>query len=355
MKNKLLKIKPYIKGFQPLNKKNIKLNTNENSYYSNLKIIKQILKEIKFFGNKLKFYPDGDSDIIKREISRYYNINKNKIAISNGSDEILANIFITFLKSKKKLYLIDITYSFYESFIKLYKINYKLIKLNKNFSINIKKIKKNNNILINNPNAPVGKSLNNLEIKVILKNFKSLIIIDETYIDFEENSFIKLIKNIKNVLIVQTFSKSKSLAGLRIGFLITNKNLIKKIESVKNSLNSYPVSIISQISVKNIIKNNSHFEKIKNKIIENKMYLISKLKKLKFKIIKSNTNFILTTNKNININKLLKFLNKKNIFLRKFEIPKIENYLRITIGKKKEIKIINKNIKNFIKFLIKKN
>ncbi|WP_259286149.1 aminotransferase class I/II-fold pyridoxal phosphate-dependent enzyme [Candidatus Nasuia deltocephalinicola] len=353
MIKKIFKIKPYKKGLQPLIFKNVKFNTNENPYHPDIKIIKNIIKEIKFLGNNLKFYPEDSSKLIRYQVSRYYNVKKNKIFIGNGSDDILANIFLTFFKSKKKLYLIDITYSFYESFIKLYKINYKIIKLNKNFSINLKYIKNNkNNIIINNPNAPTGKLIKYLKLKIIAKKNKSLIVIDETYIDFNNLSFIKYFKKIKNIIINQTFSKSRSLAGIRVGFAICGfYKLAKKMNISKNCLNSYPVNILSQISLKNIFINNTYFKKIKKKIIKNKNYLIKELKKKNFFIINSYTNFIFTTNKKININKLIKFLNNKNIFIRKFEIPKIENYLRLTIGKMKDsilmIKLINK-------FIIKK-
>ncbi|WP_259288876.1 aminotransferase class I/II-fold pyridoxal phosphate-dependent enzyme [Candidatus Nasuia deltocephalinicola] len=353
MIKKLFKIKQYKKGKQPLTSRNIKFNTNENPYHPEIKIIKNIIKEIKFLGNKLKFYPEDSSELIRYQISKYYNIKKNNIFIGNGSDDVLANIFLTFFKNKKVLYLIDITYSFYESFIKLYKINYKIIKLNKNFSINLKFIKNNkNNIIINNPNAPTGKLIKYLKLKFIAKENKSLIVLDETYTDFNNSSFIKYFKKIKNIIINQTFSKSRALAGMRIGFAVCScYKLVKKMNIYKNCLNSYPINILSQVSIKNIFINNTYFKKIKKKIKRNKIYLIKELEKKNFFIVKSHTNFIFTTNKKININKLIKFLNNKNIFIRKFEIPKIENYLRITIGKIKDsilmIKLINK-------FIIKK-
>ncbi|WP_259288751.1 aminotransferase class I/II-fold pyridoxal phosphate-dependent enzyme [Candidatus Nasuia deltocephalinicola] len=350
MIKKLFKIKPYKKGYQPLINKNLKFNTNENPYHPDIKIIKNIIKEIKFLGNKLKFYPEDSSKLVIFQISKYYNIKKNKIFVGNGSDDVLSNIFLTFFKNKKLLYLIDITYSFYESFIKLYKINYKIIKLNKNFSVNLKFIKNNkNNIIINNPNAPTGKLIKYLKLKIISKKNKSLIVIDETYIDFSNLSLIKYLNKIKNVIINQTFSKSRALAGIRVGFAIAScYKLIGRMNLSKNCLNSYPVNIISQISIKNIFINNNYFKKIKKKIIKNKNYLIKKLKILNFITIKSYTNFIFTTNKKINVNKLIKFLNNKNIFIRKFEIPKIENYLRITVGKINESILMIKLIKKFI-------
>ncbi|ALP69972.1 Histidinol-phosphate aminotransferase [Candidatus Nasuia deltocephalinicola] len=347
--NKLFKIKPYKQGKQPNAFLNLKLNTNENPYHANVSIIKEIIKEVKFFGNILKYYPDPGSYTIINEISKYYNICYEKIFIGNGSDDVLSNIFLTFFKNKKILYLLDLTYSFYESFIKLYKIKYKILKINKKFSIDIKKIKKNNNLILNNPNAPTGKKINEIKMKILILNRLSLLVIDETYIDFKNKSLINLIKIKKNVIIVKTFSKFKSLAGLRIGFALSNESIIKFMNSTKNSINSYPINIISQISVKNIIKNNNYFEKIKIKIFKNKLLIIKNLKKLNFNIIKSETNFILINNKNLNINKLCNYLNKKNIFIRKFDIPRIENFARITIGKKKDCILLVNTIKNFIK------
>lgn len=186
-------------------------------------------------------------------------------------------------------------------------------------------------------------------MKILILNRLSILVIDETYIDFKNKSLINLIKIKKNVIIVKTFSKFKSLAGLRIGFAISNEYMIKFMNSTKNSINSYPVDIISQISVKNIIKNNNYFEKIKIKIFKNKLLITKNLKKLNFKIIESETNFILISNNNLNINKLCNYLNKKNIFIRKFDIPRIENFSRVTIGKKNDCILLINNINNFIK------
>ncbi|AGS33257.1 histidinol-phosphate aminotransferase [Candidatus Nasuia deltocephalinicola str. NAS-ALF] len=347
--NKLLQIKPYKQGKQPNIFLNLKLNTNENPYHVNISTIKEIIKEIKFFGNILKYYPDPDSYIVINELSKYYNVKYEEIFIGNGSDDVLSNVFLTFFKNKKILYLSDLTYSFYESFIKLYKIRYKILKINKNFSINIKKIKKNNNLIINNPNAPTGKKINEIKIKILILNRLSVLVIDETYIDFNNKSLVNLIKIKKNVIIIKTFSKFKSLAGLRIGFALSNEYMIKFMNSTKNSINSYPINIISQISVKNIIKNNNYFEKIKIKIFKNKLLITKNLKKLNFNIIESETNFILISNRNLNINKLCNYLNKKNIFIRKFDIPKIENFARVTVGKKEDCILLINNIRNFIK------
>lgn len=351
MNRNLLKLKPYKQGIQPKNSDyNLKLNTNENLYHPKISVIKEIIKEIKFFGNKLKFYPDPDSVLIKNSIAEYYNIDTDNVFIGNGSDDILANVFLTFFKCKSILYLIDLTYSFYESYIKLYKIGYKLIKLNKNFSINIEKFKKNNNIVLNNPNAPVGKILSFLKISLLISKLKkNFLLIDETYIDFENKTNVKLIKKKKNIILVKTFSKFKSLAGLRIGFSLAEKKLINKMILTKNCLNSYPLNIISQIAVRRILKNNKYLKNIKGRILKNKLFLKNELKNIGFKVFNSKTNFIIANNNNININKLVKHLSEKKIFIRKFEIPKIENFIRITVGRYKDCLILIKHLNNFIK------
>lgn len=346
-------IKIYKHGEQPIKKNIIKLNTNENPFNPTIKILKNLIKEIKFIGNTLKFYPDPESNKIKYIISLYYNINFNEVFIGNGSDEILAHCFLTFFKNKEKLFIQNITYLFYESYIKLYNIKYIIINLNKKFKIikNIyKKIK--GNILITNPNAPTGKIINNWSIeKIILNNYNSFILIDEAYIDFEKKyELVKLIKKYKNIIIIKTLSKSRSLAGLRIGYALSNIKIIKNLEKIKNSFNTYPINILNQKILNSLYINNIQFIKKIKIINKNKSFLIKNLKKINFYIINSKSNFLLIKNKKENINILIKKIKKYNFFLRKFEIPKIENFARLTITSKNNCRILIKILKNLNKF-----
>ncbi|ASS47123.1 Histidinol-phosphate aminotransferase [Candidatus Nasuia deltocephalinicola] len=346
------KLKSYEFGKQPNNLNILKLNANENPYKPSLELIKNLLKEIKFFGNIMKYYPDPDSINIKRIISKYYNIKHNEIFLGNGSDEVLAHTFLLFFKNKKKLYIQDITYSFYESYIKLYKIKYFILKLSKNFTIKEKYLKNIiGNILITNPNAPTGKLINSIKLeKIILNNKKSIILIDEAYNDFnKEKSTINFIKKYNNLLICKTLSKSRSLAGLRLGFIIGDKKNITNLNKIKNSFNTYPINILTQKILISLYKNNKEFIKKLNIINKNKKFLIKNLKKMKFEITNSKSNFLFLKNKNINSNIIIKKMKKNNIFIRKFEIPKIENFLRITIGNKTNCKKILKIIKKIIK------
>lgn len=348
--NKILNfIKEYKYGLQPIGNNVVKLNTNENPFNPTIKLIKNIINEIKFIGNLLKFYPDPNSLELKFTISKYYNLNINEIFIGNGSDEVLAHCFILFFKNKKKLFIHDITYLFYESYIKLYKIKYQIINLSREFKIK-KYIYKNidGNIIITNPNAPTGKIINKIDIeRLIFNNYQSFILIDEAYIDFENNyESILLIKKYKNLIIVKTLSKSWSLAGLRLGVALGNKKIIDDLNKIKNSFNTYPINILNQKIIKSLYLN-SNFIKNINNIKINKIFLINNLKKINFKVINSKSNFLLIKKNNENINITIKKLKNYNFFLRKFEIPKIENFARLTVTDKKNSKNLIKTLKSF--------
>lgn len=346
--NNIKYIKIYKHGEQPGKKNIIKLNTNENPFNPTIKVLKNLIDEIKFIGNVLKFYPDPESKKIKYIISLYYNINSNEVFIGNGSDEVLAHCFLAFFKNKKKLFIPSITYLFYESYIKLYNIKYIIMNLNKKFKI-IKNIYKNleGNILITNPNAPTGKIINNWNIeKIIINNRNSFILLDEAYIDFEKKyDSTNFIKRYNNIIVVKTLSKSRSLAGLRLGYALGNINIIKNLDKIKNSFNTYPINILNQKIINSLYNNNIQFLRKINIIKKNKSFLIKNLKKMNFKIIDSKTNFLLIKSKKKNINLIIKKMKKYNFFLRKFEVPKIENFVRITVANKKNCKILLKVLK----------
>ncbi|ADM89758.1 putative histidinol-phosphate aminotransferase [Candidatus Zinderia insecticola CARI] len=347
--NKIIKkIKPYIPGKQKNNF--IKLNTNENPFSPSPKILNSILIKL---NNNISLYPDYNLKKLKYIISKKYFIKKNQIFIGNGSDEVLAHIFFSILKNNFYTIFPDITYNFYLTYTKLYNIKYKILPLKKNFNIDINNYIKNknsiNNIILTNPNAPTGILLSLDKIEYIIKNnINSIIIIDEAYIDFGGESSIFLINKYSNLIIVKTFSKSRLLAGLRIGYVIANKKIIKILENIKNSFNSYPVNYISFISAIESIKDEKYFNIIRNKIIKNKLFLIKKLKKMNFKILKSNSNFIFVKHIKYKAFFLNKILKKKNILVRHFSYYKINNFLRISIGKKKDCKYLINTLNKLI-------
>ncbi|WP_339044969.1 histidinol-phosphate transaminase [Candidatus Zinderia endosymbiont of Aphrophora alni] len=339
---------PYKPGEQPRIKNLIKLNTNENPFGPSIKVINAMLRTI---NNNLKLYPDPESFSLKKAISKMYKIKISEIFIGNGSDEVLAHSFKAFFKKKLPILFPDITYEFYLTYSKLYNINYILIPLQTNFTININDYLKYKNkiggIIFANPNAPTGCLLSLKKIKTILNNnLNIVIIIDEAYIDFGGKSAISLIKKYDNLLIIQTFSKSRSLAGLRIGFAIGNSNLILALEKIKNSFNSYPISKIGIAGATASIKDEKYFNKTRLKIIFNREKLKKELIKLNFEILPSMANFIFIRHFKYNSYELFNLLKKNKILIRHFPKNRINNFLRITIG--------NSFSCNFLIFILKK-
>lgn len=342
---------PYKPGEQPKIKNLIKLNTNENPFGPSKKALFDIFKTI---NSNLRLYPDPDSNLLKIAISKKYKINISQIFIGNGSDEVLAHSFKAFFKKKLPILFPDITYEFYLTYSKLYNINYILIPLKKDFTININDYIKYKNlisgIIFPNPNAPTGCLLSLKKIEIILKNnLNIVIIIDEAYIDFGGESAISLINKYKNLLIIQTFSKSRSLAGLRVGFAIGNSNLIKALEKIKNSFNSYPINRISIQGAYSSMKDEEYFNKTRLKIITNREKLKIELIKIGFQVLPSMANFIFIKHPKYNSYELYNFLLKNKILVRCFKNNKINNFLRITIGNKYSCKILISVFKNYIK------
>ncbi len=339
------KLKPYIPGEQLNETEIVKLNTNENPFSPSPLVIQEIKKLVE---TDLKKYPDPQSNELKDSIAKFYTtdsfkIDNKNIFIGNGSDEVLAHVFMAFF-SGKKLYFPNITYSFYPVYCGLYGIDYNPVPLNEKFEI-----EKNNyenldgNIIFPNPNAPTGIDMP-LDIieEILIKNPDNLVVVDEAYIDFGGQSALGLINKYKNLLIVQTFSKSRSLAGMRIGFAMGDNNLIEGLTRVKDSFNSYPLDKVAQIAGKASMEDKKYFEYTSNKIIENREWTISQLKIRKIETLPSMANFIFV--KVDKAESIYKKLKERKILVRYFNQPLINNFLRISIGTKKEMEILIKNI-----------
>lgn len=346
-KNNIRKIKPYIPGEQPEEKNIIKLNTNESPYMPSPNIYKLTMNL-----DNLRLYPSFKCEGLKNALANIHNINNEQLFLGNGSDEVIALCFMTFFNSEKSILFPDITYSFYDVWCNLYNIKYKQVPLDDNFNI-IKEsyYQENGGIVIANPNAPTGIYMNLEEIESIIKrNQNSIVLIDEAYIDFGGESAVSLIKKYENLIVVQTFSKSRSLAGIRVGYAIGNSELIEALEAIKNSFNSYTLDMISQLIAEESAKDIKYFNKCVDKIITTRERIIKQLDELGFETLPSKANFIFTTNKNINAEELFDYLKNKHIIVRYFKKPKINNYLRITIGLDKEMDILLKEIKNFLDY-----
>lgn len=331
-KNSFLdQLAPYSPGEQPKTKNYIKLNTNENPFPPSKLVINSLTK---FDFNNLRKYPDPDSLKLKQSLGQKFNLPCDNFFVGNGSDEVLSLIFLGFFRGKKILFP-DITYSFYNSFAKLASCKFETIPLEKDFSINLEKYNKNAyGIIFANPNAPTGISIDYDKIKSFIRyHSDKLIIIDEAYADFNSFNCTNLVKKYRNLIIVRTFSKSYSLAGLRIGFCLASKYIIKQLEKVKNSFNSYPVDQLAEIAAINAIKDKSYFNEVIKKIKKNRMWLEKKFIKIGYNFIKSDANFILLKPKKISAKQLYLYLSSKGILVRYFSNPKkLSSYIRITIG-----------------------
>lgn len=343
----LRNIEPYVPGEQSKDKDIVKINANENPYPPSPKAA-EVLKS--FDTNKLRFYPSANSTKLKEAIAKYYKVDVSNVFVGNGSDDVLAVAFQSFFNSEKPIVYPDLTYSFYPVWCSLFGIKYKNYPVGDDFRINPEDYKeKNGGVVIPNPNAPtsLGEGLDFVE-KILAYNQDSVVIIDEAYVDFGGTSSIPLIDKYENLLVTGTFSKSRSLAGLRIGFAIGSKALIDVMEAVKNSYNSYTVDSLSIEMGAASIEDDEYFKSTCKKVIKTRERVTLELEKLGFDVLDSQTNFIFVTHNKHNMKSLFEYLKTQKVFIRYFSLPRIENYVRITIGTNEEMDIFLEKTKEFI-------
>lgn len=343
----LRNIEPYVPGEQSKDKDIVKINANENPYPPSPKAA-EVLKS--FDTNKLRFYPSANSTKLKEAIAKYYKVDVSNVFVGNGSDDVLAVAFQSFFNSEKPIVYPDLTYSFYPVWCSLFGIKYKNYPVGDDFRINPEDYKeKNGGVVIPNPNAPtsLGEGLDFVE-KILNYNQGSVVIIDEAYVDFGGTSSIPLIDKYENLLVTGTFSKSRSLAGLRIGFAIGSKALIDVMEAVKNSYNSYTVDSLSIEMGAASIEDDEYFKSTCKKVIKTRERVTLELEKLGFDVLDSQTNFIFATHNKHNMKSLFEYLKTQKVFIRYFSLPRIENYVRITIGTNEEMDIFLEKTKEFI-------
>jgi len=342
-------IEPYMAGEQPKDKQYIKLNTNENPYPPTPKV-KEVLNSFDY--EKLKLYPDPNSSLLKNALAKSEDILPENIFIGNGSDEVLALCFPTFFnREEKEVVFADITYSFYPVYCNFFGINFIKKNLDDDFKININdylNLKNAQGIIIANPNAPTGRGIE-LDIieKIVKENSDKVVIIDEAYIDFYRKSAVKLTKIYDNLLVVKTFSKSYSLAGIRCGYAVGNKKLIDGLECSKNSFNSYPIDRICEAVCTAAVCDKEYYDKINNEIIAEREILEKELNKLGLIVIPSNSNFVLAGYPNYG-KILYEQLKDKGILVRYFDKDRLKSFIRITIGSKSENFALITKIKSII-------
>jgi histidinol-phosphate aminotransferase len=328
-------LSPYVPGEQPKINNLIKLNTNENPYGPSPKALAAIAAEV---NDDLRLYPDPTAANLRQAIADYYGLNSDQVFVGNGSDEVLAHLFHGLFQHPGKLLFPDITYSFYPVYCALYGIEYEAVALTEKFELRVADYEKPNaGIIFPNPNAPTGMLLPLSDIEwLLLRNTDSVVVVDEAYIDFGGESAAKLINKYPNLLVIQTFSKSRSLAGLRVGFAMGDVGLIQGLIRVKDSFNSYPLDRLAIAGATAAMKDREHFDRTRQVVISERESLTQEMRKLGFEILPSAANFIFTMHPEYDAGKLAEKLRERSIIVRHFRAPRIEQYLRITIGNAKE-------------------
>lgn len=327
----MTKLQPYTPGEQPKISNLTKLNTNENPYGPSPDVLQSMQQVL---NDDLRLYPPPHAEELKQTIADYYQLEENQIFVGNGSDEVLAHIFNGLLKQNKPIFFPDITYSFYPVFCQLYDIEFEKVPLKEDFSIDLGDYQRpNGGIIFPNPNAPTGKlvALGDIE-QLLLANRDSVVVVDEAYVDFGGQSAVGLINRFDNLLVVHTLSKSRSLAGLRIGYAMANAALIEGLDRVKNSFNSYPLGHLQIAAAIASFKDESYFKQTCAQVISSREQLVEQLQALGFEILPSAANFVFARHNSESAEVIATYLRQQGIIVRHFQQPRIDQFLRITVG-----------------------
>ena len=334
------RVTPYTPGEQPKNKDVIKLNTNECPYPPS-ESVKRVLREMDT--DRFRLYPDPAASDLVKAWADYNGLKENQVFTGVGSDDVLSMCFLAFFAGNKRILFPDITYSFYDVWCDVYRIPYERIPLDENFRLRTEDYigRENGGIVIANPNAPTGlsTSLSRIE-QIVAANPESVVIVDEAYVDFGGTSALPLIEKYENLVVVQTFSKSRAMAGLRVGFAMGNSRLIGYLNDVKYSVNSYTMNYPSIAVGKAVIEDVAYFEDIRSRVVATRQRSKKALSELGFSFPDSDTNFIFAKHESASGKELFDALRDRNIFVRYFNKPRISDYLRITIGTDEQMDIL---------------
>ncbi|HOB60548.1 MAG TPA: histidinol-phosphate transaminase [Candidatus Competibacteraceae bacterium] len=325
------RLTPYVPGEQPKLDNLVKLNTNENPYGPSPRVLEAIQAEL---SDALRLYPDPNADRLKHAIADYYGITPAQVFTGNGSDEVLAHLFHGLFQHPAPLLFPDITYSFYPVYCGLYGIDYETVPLAADFSLRVADyLRPNGGIIFANPNAPTGCLLPLTDIDWLLqRNQDSVIAIDEAYIDFGGDSAITLVNRYPNLLVTQTLSKSRSLAGLRVGLAVGHPQLIEALERIKNSFNSYPLDRLAIAGAVAAFADRAYFERTCQAVIASRAELVTALTVLGFEVLPSAANFVFARHRHRDAAALATALRQRSVIVRHFRQPRIEQFLRITVG-----------------------
>lgn len=344
--NNIRRVVPYVPGEQPKDKDIIKLNTNENPYPPSTKVL-----EAKQELERLRFYPDPVCKELVAAIADYHGLNHDQVFVGVGSDDVLAMAFLTFFNSDKPIFFPDITYSFYDVWADLYRIPYKTRALNDEFQLVAEDYyEENGGVIFPNPNAPTGIAADISVVRDVLEhNQDVIVIVDEAYVDFGGESALSLLDEYENLLVVRTYSKSRSMAGMRIGYAMGNPALIKAINDVKYSFNSYTMSYPAIVMGTASIQDDVYFRESVAKVIATREWFERELTRLGFSYPKSSANFVFASHHTVPAKVIFEAAREAKIFLRYFNKPRIDNYLRISIGTDEEMKALVDFLECFLK------
>ncbi len=341
------KVEPYVPGEQP-QQKVIKLNTNENPYPP-APGVRAALASMDT--DRLRLYPDPSSEILVRELAEFYKVAPSQVFVGVGSDDVLSMCFLTFFNSEKPIFFPDVTYSFYKVWADLYRIPYECQALDGDFRI-VKEdyYKENGGVIFPNPNAPTALYEELVVVEdIISHNRDVIVIVDEAYIDFAGRSALELIDKYDNLIVVQTFSKARSMAGMRIGYAIGNPALIKYLNDAKYSFNSYTMNQTALICGAEAVKDKAYFEERIRKIIETREWAKGELRKLGFSFTDSRANFIFATHPEYDAGELFEAMKKEGIYVRFWGSRRIEQYMRITVGTREEMEAMFAFLRKYMK------
>ncbi|MBL8488471.1 MAG: histidinol-phosphate transaminase [Rhodocyclaceae bacterium] len=342
-------LSPYVPGEQPKLANLVKLNTNENPYGPSPRALDALRGEV---GDGLRLYPDPNAERLKGAIAAFFGgVSPREVFVGNGSDEVLAHVFLGLLRHDRPLLFPDITYSFYPVYCGLYGIAHETVPLAEDFSIRASDyLRSNGGIIFANPNAPTGRALalGDLE-RIVAGNPDSVVVVDEAYVDFGGQSAVPLVARHPNLLVVQTLSKSRSLAGLRVGFAIGQPHLIEGLERVKNSFNSYPLGRMALAGAVAAMEDREWFDRTRQAVIRSRTTLVAALEGIGFQVIPSAANFVFARHPGRDAGELARALRERSIIVRHFQLPRIDQYLRITVGTDEQCGVLTDALRDLLR------
>ncbi len=325
------RLSPYVPGEQPKIADLVKLNTNENPYPPSPHVIEAIRAAA---GDALRLYPDPSSEALRQTIARHHGLHSSQVFIGNGSDEVLAHAFLALLKHEVPVLFPDVSYSFYPVYCALYDIRFEAVPLDAAFALDVAQyVRPNGGIVFPNPNAPTGRAIPRADVERLLRaNPDSVVVVDEAYVDFGAESAMTLIDRHPNLLVIQTLSKSRSLAGLRVGFAAGQAPLVEALDRVKNSFNSYPIDRLASAGAIAAYEDDAHFRRTRDAVVATRERLVASLRTLGFEVLPSAANFVFARHPAHDGAALHAALRARGVLVRHFRQPRIAQYLRISVG-----------------------